>query len=61
MKFQQPKNDPINSSEEGRLELKNEIISTWLGRRDLFQLFDSESKIDIQEIRELIDEEMSLL
>ena len=34
MKFQQPKNDPINSSEEGRLKLKNEIISTWLGWRD---------------------------
>ena len=34
MKFQQPKNDPINSSEEDRLKIKNEIISTWLGRRD---------------------------
>jgi hypothetical protein len=34
MKFQTSKNDPINRGDEDRLEIKNEIIATWLGWRD---------------------------
>ena len=34
MKFQTSKNDPINRDDEDRLEIKNEIIATWLGMRD---------------------------
>jgi len=30
MKFQLPKNDPINRDDEGRLELKKAIIEIWL-------------------------------
>ncbi len=34
MKVQTTKNDPNNRGEGGHFELKNVIISTWLGRRD---------------------------
>ena len=34
MKSKTTKNDPANRGDEGHLELKNAIISTWQGRQD---------------------------
>lgn len=64
MKFQTPKNDPINRGDEGRLEIKNEIIATWLERMVVVQTLpgvDDEQELQqtIREIQELLNEEES--
>lgn len=62
MTFKTIGNDQNNRDETKKTNLQNEIRSSWLGKRDIFQLFENgmtheNLEEDIRTIRHLLDED----